>query len=110
MAQITEEFNLEEELQFLDWFLTSPAWNNVIIPELKKRMELLYNKLIDPTKKRKEETSDDFIRGQIAAVRWMVAWPSKRQAALRERMDDIEANNRSRNEEGATPSHEHEVV
>lgn len=106
MAQDGRNIPMEEEEQALRWLITSPSWNEVVRPKIEERMVILYNKLIDPTQKRKEEVSDDYIRGQIAVIRWLVAWPAKRQKALQDRLREVQAFNVRQNGESATDSHE----
>lgn len=81
---------LEDEQHQLVHFLNNEGWNSVVKPELTRKVKALYEKLLDPKIVRKEELPDDFIRGQIAAFRYVVEWPVKRAQTLDLRKKDKE--------------------
>lgn len=62
----------------------SKGWTDVLRPAVAEKVKTLYAKLIDPSEKRKENLPDDFIRGEIASLKWILEWPEKEmQAAAR---------------------------
>lgn len=95
--------DIDEKHRNLAHLLLSLGWNDVFKPVALQRIKTLYDRLLDPQGSRKDKLPDDFVRGQIAALRWALEWPEKEMAivaqALREREED-EAVNLQR---GATP-------
>lgn len=68
---------LSEEHQALSHLLLHPAWEGIIKKGIAERVNSYYTQLIDPSVKRKDATPDDFIRGYIAALKWVVSWPEE---------------------------------
>jgi len=62
----------------------SPGWNETLVPLISQRAKMLYDQLLEPSKTRQDKLPDDFIRGQIAALRWVVSGPRELvEAAVR---------------------------
>jgi hypothetical protein len=84
----------------LGFLLMSNAWNEVMKPEVARRVKGLYAQLIDPSTKRKDRLPDDFIRGQIEALKWMLEWPEKEMQLVSGMLREQEEMNAQR---GPTP-------
>lgn len=68
---------LSEVHEELARLLTSPAWTDLVKARISGRVKVLYDKLIDPEENRKERLPDDYIRGFIAACRWILVFPDE---------------------------------
>lgn len=83
----------------LGWLLMSQGWMAVMRPAITERAKVLTARLLDPTAGRKDRIPDDFIRGQVAALRWLIEWPEKEmQKASQAMMAEQDAT-----QGGATP-------
>ena len=78
------DFSIEERYQLVSSLSTHEGWTKIAIPIISNRVKTLYTRLIDPSERRKEALPDDYIRGQIAALKWMIEWPDKQLAVLTE--------------------------
>lgn len=58
----------EHTLGCVEYVLMSPAYQDVFEPYLRSIRDTLSQRLLDPSKERKEEHPDDFLRGGIVAV------------------------------------------
>jgi hypothetical protein len=58
----------EQTLGCVEYVLNSPAYQDVFEPYLQSIRETLSQRLLDPSKDRKEEHPDDFLRGGIVAI------------------------------------------
>lgn len=87
-----DELSDDEEYRTLLWFVDSPVWKSILRPAFETRLAALYVKLLDPSTKRKEMVPDDYIRGQLAVVQWLLTWPPKRAKTLQDafRQFDLE--------------------
>lgn len=76
--------DVQKTHQDLGWLLMSTGWNDVMKPAVVERAKSLTSRLLDPSAQRKDRLPDDYIRGQIAALRWLIEWPEKemQQAAV----------------------------
>jgi len=68
---------LDEAHEALSRLLLNPAWDGVIKTRINLMVKTLYNQIIDPSQNRKDRASDDFIRGQIQALKWVVTFPDE---------------------------------
>jgi len=68
---------LSPEHDQLSHLLLSPAWDGIIKAAVNQRVKMMYDQLVDPSKKRKERLPDDYIRGFIGACRWMLTFPEE---------------------------------
>lgn len=68
---------LDDYHRYLGYLLMSPGWNEIFKPKIAERAKVLYDRLIDPSAKRKDNLPDDYIRGQIATLKWILEWPEK---------------------------------
>lgn len=82
--------DLSDYHRWLGYLLMSPAWNEIFKPKVAERGKILYDKLIDPKASRKENLPDDYIRGQIAALKWMMEWPEKEMGLVANRIKEAE--------------------
>lgn len=81
-----QPFSISDEHRALGWMLQSEGWIGVVRPVIAERVRALYAKLLDPSKKRKEGMPDDFIRGEIAALKWMIEWPEQAMSRVAAQM------------------------
>lgn len=81
---------LDDYHRYLGYLLMSPAWNEVFKPQIAERAKSLYEKLIDPKTSRKENLPDDFIRGQIVALKWILEWPEKKMQIVASQIKERE--------------------
>lgn len=56
--------------------LWSLAWREWLYPALDRRRQELNKILLDPREKRKENANDDFLRGAISALTWVMSLPT----------------------------------
>jgi len=84
---------LSDEHRHLAGMLQSYGWESVMKVIIAEKVKGLYVRLLDPTKKRKEEVPDDFIRGEIAALKWIIEWPEKEMAQVARRIREAEEQN-----------------
>lgn len=72
MADFREIFDVkaldEHTLGCVEYVLNSPAYQDVFEPYLRNIRDSLNQRLLDPSKERKEEHPDDFLRGGIVAL------------------------------------------
>lgn len=68
---------LDEAHEALSRLLMNPAWEGVIKSRINLMVKALYNQIIDPSQSRKDRASDDYIRGQLAALKWVVTFPDE---------------------------------
>lgn len=85
--------SLSDRHRYLGYLLMSPGWKEVILPTIGERAKMLYDKLIDPKESRKENLPDDFIRGQIAVLKWIIEWPEKEMQLAAQQMAEQEIMN-----------------
>jgi hypothetical protein len=74
---VTIQKELSPEHQALSHLLLHPAWEGIIKKGIAERAAAYNNQLIDPSVSRKDVAPDDFIRGYIAALKWVVSWPEE---------------------------------
>lgn len=72
----------EDKVQDISSLLLSDGWNWFLAPEIEKRRQALNLILLDPRKNKRENTSDDFLRGAISALTWVARLPKNRLAEL----------------------------
>jgi hypothetical protein len=72
MSGFDELFDIQKlddrQLGQIEYVLMSPAYVEAFEPYLKSIRETLAQRLLDPSKDRKEVHSDDFLRGGIVAI------------------------------------------
>lgn len=72
MADFREIFDIskidEITLGHLEYVLNSPSYADVFRPYLVSMRNTLNQRLLDPSKDRKEEHPDDFLRGGVVAI------------------------------------------
>lgn len=84
--------SLSREHELLANLLEHPAWAGILKPVIAEQVKLYYTQLVDPSQVRKDTASDDFIRGAIVSLRWVVEYPQREiDAALREVEEDAAA-------------------
>lgn len=77
--------SLSREHELLANLLQHPAWEGILKPVITERVRIYYAQLVDPSQARKDSANDDFIRGGIVALRWVVEYPQQEiDAAMRE--------------------------
>lgn len=69
----------------LVFLLGSKAWNDFFIPLLIGLSTRALSELADPSKKRRDEKPDDYLRGYIRAVRAIMSAPGEILAAQEQR-------------------------
>lgn len=70
-----EEYGEKDHIQAL---LLSGAWVRFLYPEIEKRRRELNLILLDPRQNKRQNTSDDFLRGAISALTWVARLPKNR--------------------------------
>src|SRR6267142_4654172 len=76
--QIPQQSTQEQAMEQLRGTLASGGWNNVIVPTLQEQVLARLNSLCAPT--RPEGTSDDFLRGQIDMLKYVIGMFRKKLA------------------------------
>jgi hypothetical protein len=83
---------LSREHELLANLLQHPAWEGILKPVVADQVKLYYSQLVDPSQSRQNRASDDFIRGAIVSLRWVVEYPQAEiDAAMREVEEDVAA-------------------
>ena len=72
--------NLDREHEQFAYLILSPAWN-MYKAGIVEKVKILYHQLVNPSQERKDAAPDDYIRGQIEALRWVLEWPEKEMNA-----------------------------
>ena len=67
--------SISREHELLNDLIRSPAWEGLLKPIIAEKVAIYYKRLLDPAGSRKDLIPDDFIRGQIEALRWVVTYP-----------------------------------
>lgn len=60
-------------------------------PVISARAKVYYEQLLDPSQTRQSQMSDDFIRGQIQALKWVITYPEEELKAYRAAEQEEEA-------------------
>lgn len=77
--------SLSREHELLANLLQHPAWEGILKPVIVERVRIYYDNLLNPSVQRKDAANDDFLRGAIVSLKWVVEYPqSEINAALRE--------------------------
>ena len=71
-----------------------PGWEELMKPVIAARVRVYYDQLINPSAARKETVPDDFLRGAIDALKWVVTYPEMELNAHRIAEQEEEAANR----------------
>jgi len=83
---------LSREHELLANLLQHPAWEGILKPVVTERVRIYYAQLIDPSQARKDSANDDFIRGAIVSLRWVLEYPQAEiDAAMQEVEEDVAA-------------------
>lgn len=72
---------LSDEHEALSHLLLSPGWELIIKRAINQKVKALYDRIIDPAGDRKDRLPDDYIRGYIAGLRWVVSFPEEQMNA-----------------------------
>ncbi len=67
----------DQEIGHLEYVLNSPSYGRVFRPYLVRLREGLNHRLLDPSKDRKDQYPDDFLRGGITVVDGLLAFFGK---------------------------------
>jgi hypothetical protein len=67
----------ERQLGQIEYVLNSPAYGDCFEPYLRTIRNTLSQRLLDPSKARKEEHPDDFLRGGIVAIDGLLSFFSR---------------------------------
>lgn len=65
------------------------AWGPLYKAKLAERCKELMARLLDPSEARKLKEPDDYIRGQIRALRWAAEWPEQEVKEAADRDIDL---------------------
>jgi hypothetical protein len=76
-----------DKVGHLAYIVNSPSWMDFFEPTLREMMAATTALLIDPSVERKNNRSDDFLRGQIVVIRNFLEIPHFIIADARERED-----------------------
>jgi len=57
--------------------LMNRAWEGLYKAKIVEEVRGLYAQLVNPSQARKDAVPDDFIRGQIQALKWAIEWPDQ---------------------------------
>jgi len=68
-------FELSDEHTALAFTVSTRGWEELFKPRIAQRAQEYYELLLDPAVSRKEKMNDDYLRGAIAALKWVVTWP-----------------------------------
>ena len=82
---------LSREHELLENLSIHPAWEHILKPVIAEKVSVYYAQLLDPSQARKDSASDDFLRGAIIALRWVVKYPQTEIEAGRSAEQDAEA-------------------
>jgi hypothetical protein len=72
----------DEQLAYL---IRSPAWEGLYKARTLEQVRHIYEDLLDPSRARQDKRSDDFLRGQITALKWALSWPEQEVEIAREK-------------------------
>jgi hypothetical protein len=87
---MTEGLSREHEL--LANLLQHPAWEGILKPVVAERVKIYYSELVNPSDERRKRMTDDFIRGAIVSLRWVLEYPQEIiDAAMKEVEEDVAA-------------------
>jgi len=67
--------SLSREHELLENLLQHPAWEGILKPVIVERVQQYYASLLDPSVARKDSANDDFLRGAIVSLKWVVEYP-----------------------------------
>lgn len=90
---------LSREHELLENLLTHPAWEHILKSVINEKVKVYYAQLLDPSAARKDSASDDFLRGGIVALRWVITYPQAEIDAARQEAQEEEAAAREAAEE-----------
>jgi hypothetical protein len=90
---------LSREHELLENLLAHPAWEHILKPVITEKVTLYYSQLLSPTQGRKDVAPDDYLRGAIEALRWVVTYPQAEIDAAKEEAAREEAAAREAAEE-----------
>lgn len=68
---------LSDEHKALGYMLQTPGWNGLYMGKMLEEARILNARLLDPSQKRKDSQSDDFLRGAIFAIKRALEWPDE---------------------------------
>ena len=74
--------DFDDEIEQIQLLLGSDSWAVFLYPQIEKRRQQLNLILLDPRKNKRENTSDDFLRGAISALTWVARLPKNRLSQL----------------------------
>jgi len=66
---------LSREHELLENLLQHPAWEGILKPVIAEKVRTYYDALLNPSVDRKDTTNDDFLRGAIVSLKWVVEYP-----------------------------------
>lgn len=66
---------MSTEHEALRFMVTCPAWEGLYKARCAEQMKYLMARLLEPSQKRKDDEPDDYLRGQIEALKWSITWP-----------------------------------
>lgn len=82
---------LSPEHEALSFLLLAPAWEGLYKKRISEQVKACYDRLIVPSRDRKDQYPDDYIRGYVAALRWAIGWPeAEMNRAVAEAIQDKE--------------------
>jgi hypothetical protein len=63
-----------------------------------EKVKMYYMDLLEPSTVRKDKMPDDYLRGQIAALKWLIEWPEKEleEAQINEQQEQEMLDNSAR--------------
>jgi hypothetical protein len=82
---------LSREHELLGDLLRHPAWEGILKPVIVERVQGYYTCLLNPSAARKDATNDDFLRGAIVSLKWVVEYPQEEINAARLEAEKEEA-------------------
>ena len=85
---------LSREHELLENLLVHPAWEHILKPVIAEKVKVYYAQLLDPSVVRKDYAPDDFLRGAIGALKWVITYPQAEIDAAR--LDSQEAETAAR--------------
>ena len=68
---------LSREHQALGYMLRTEGWNEVYRSRMVEEARELNKRLLDPSTRRKDSASDDYLRGAIYAIKRAIEWPDE---------------------------------
>lgn len=75
-SENTLNFDIEgSNIENLRHLLAHRAWTEFFVPTLKQSRDAAIAQLLDPSVERKQDYPDDFLRGQISMLEWLLTHP-----------------------------------